>query len=165
MLYAAAGLFGLGTVTIAWWGWAAPPAELESTVTAAAHAEAALDSPTPTDDAAASAQSALADARSAWNLNLQRPLFDPPPPPPPAPPTPPPLSVRLQGTIIEPGYSRAIFISATGQTQLCAVGQAAEGGAEVLSIEREVVRVRYQGREMDLRVQTTDDATAEGRRR
>jgi len=52
-----------------------------------------------------------------WSLDLRRPLYDPPPavkaeaPKPP----PPPLAVKLAGTVIEPGYSRALLTVADGK--------------------------------------------------
>jgi hypothetical protein len=139
---------------VVWWGLVAPLGPDELAVADVEHVNG-LPVATAVDAHSDAADPLAVDTyRTVWALDLQRPLFDPPPPPVPTPPPPPPLTAKLQGTIIEPGYSRAIFTTPSGQTQLLAVGQTVEGGAQVLAIERDLVRVRYLDREMELRVES-----------
>ncbi|MEM9109980.1 MAG: hypothetical protein AAGC72_08140 [Planctomycetota bacterium] len=90
---------------------------------------------------------------TAWSLQLQRPLYDPPPvvqdKPPPPPPTPP--SVRLAGTVVEPGRSVAFLRDRSGSTRVVQVGQVVDG-AELLSIEDQHVSVRFEAYDWQLTV-------------
>jgi hypothetical protein len=95
----------------------------------------------------------LQELQTLWNLDLQRPLYDPPP----VLVTPPvvkrpPLTVRLLGTIVEPGNSVGVFRLADGREELRSIGQDA-GGAEVLEIHEDRAVVRYHGEAMVLQVQ------------
>ena len=87
----------------------------------------------------------LVALRPRLERDLQGPLWDPPPvpePPPPVPPPPPPLRLRLLGTVVEPGRSRAIFMTGSNEIVFAGVGQTLEN-AEVEAIERDGVRVHY----------------------
>jgi hypothetical protein len=87
------------------------------------------------------------------DLNLRRPLVDPPTTGPAAAvalvPTGP--DVRLAGIVAEPGHSFAVFVTPSGSTEVRAVGQRA-GGTEVLAISPAAVTVRFDGRTTTLRL-------------
>jgi hypothetical protein len=96
----------------------------------------------------------LADLQSVAQVNWRRPLFDAPSPAPviaPPPPPPPPLTVRLAGTIIEPGHSRAVLVGPDGKTELKGVGEHS-GPAEVLEIGQDTCTVRYLGNRVTLKI-------------
>ena len=82
---------------------------------------------------------------AAWACDLQRPLFDPEPvlvnrvPPPPPKPT-----VRLLGTIIEPGHTFAFLRGKDGSAKCVSVGEALDG-AEVIEVRADSVVVRFAG--------------------
>ena len=100
------------------------------------------------------AEPTLAALQSAARMDLRRPLFDPPPPAPivaAPPPAPPPLTVRLAGTIIEPGHDRAVLIGPDGKTELKAVGETS-GPAEVMEIGTNSCVVRYLGNPVTLKI-------------
>lgn len=65
------------------------------------------------------------DFRSLSDHRLQRPLFDPPPPPPPKVEVtpPPPLTVKLLGTVIDPGNPQAILIDDNQSVSFRTIGQ------------------------------------------
>lgn len=149
LLWLVAGLFTAGTVlTAAWAVFATDPVP--------ADAGPQLRGATPAGPVAADPP--LAAFEAVWDRELGQPL-DPPTPPPVAPATrpamafaPPPPPAKLVGTILEPGYSMAIFARADGRPELRAVGESA-GGAEVLRIESDAVTVRHNGRPLVLRVE------------
>jgi len=66
-------------------------------------------------------------------------------------PSPAPLAIKLVGTIVESGHSRAAFVEPDGKTRLVGVGQTC-GGAQVLRIETDSVTVRYLDKELTLAV-------------
>ncbi len=96
----------------------------------------------------------IADFQPLWNLQLRQPLFDPPPAPSPAPPVvkQPILTIKLAGIINEPGHCFAMFTMPDGQIEMKAVGDRC-GDAEVVSIEDNVVNVRFNGQTIKLRLQ------------
>ena len=104
-------------------------------------------------EAAHSAIPPLSAFSAGWDLDLQRPLFD-------APKgrraekavKRAPLSVRLTGTVTEPGHSLAMFITNKGRIELKRVGQTT-AGAEVLAIDENSVRLLYQEEEITLKVE------------
>jgi len=90
---------------------------------------------------------------SVVSLDLRRPLFDAPPPvvvenqPPP-----PPLTIRLAGTIMEPGRNLAMLVTQEGKIELKAVGESS-GNAQILAIEADAVTVRFNGENITLQVE------------
>ena len=87
-------------------------------------------------------------------VNLRRPLHDPPPAPPPAvaAATPmPPLDVRLTGTIYEPGHCRAMMQLPDGSIQLKSIGENA-GNARILDIQQGSATIEYFGKSLVLNV-------------
>jgi type II secretory pathway component PulC len=95
----------------------------------------------------------LADFQRLLTRNLRQPLYDPaavstPPIPAPAKPS---LDVKLAGTIIEPGHSKAMLITRDGKTELKGVGQKC-GEAEILAIDEKRVVIRFNGDAVELRV-------------
>jgi predicted lipoprotein len=57
---------------------------------------------------------------------------------------PPPLALRLSGTVVEPGRSRAVMIGSDGKSQLRAIGDVVDG-AELIDISADSVTVKYLG--------------------
>jgi len=89
--------------------------------------------------------------------DVRRPLYDPPPvvvPEPVAPP-PPPLTLRLLGTVLEPGFEFAIVRAGAGQEVLMAVGDILDG-AELLRLDETTATVRFAEQERTLQVQTKE---------
>lgn len=86
----------------------------------------------------------LAELQHAAQLDLRRPLYDVPSAPPPASPAPAPLSVRLLGTLVEPGHSRAILVGSDGRSVLKAVGENIND-AQLLEIGPDSVTLGYRG--------------------
>jgi hypothetical protein len=76
-------------------------------------------------------------------MDLRRPLYDPPPAQAAPQPAPVPLAVRLLGTAVEPGRSRALVVGPDGKVQLVSAGESV-AGAEVRQIEAESITVRYR---------------------
>ncbi|QNN21550.1 hypothetical protein HED60_04430 [Planctomycetales bacterium ZRK34] len=121
---------------------------------------AVADSTTAPPDTPSQTQGQLDAKRlqKLWNLQLRRPLHDPPPPAPKAPPPPPPpkpLNVRLIGTIIGSSHSKGLFDLGGGNRQLLAVGQAIEtthGPAEIRSITPKAATVHFDNREITLEI-------------
>lgn len=101
----------------------------------------------------------LAQFEPFWDRPLRSPLFDPPvvvetPPP---PPPPPPLTIRLVGTVVEPGRALAILVNAAGKIEMKAVGQTTGDPAqpaEILAVERDHVSVRYAGETRELALES-----------
>jgi type II secretory pathway component PulC len=94
-----------------------------------------------------------------WSKPLQRPLVDPTAPiQKPTAATPAaawrlPLSVKLLGTIVEPGQTRAVIQTGTNDFEIRRVGDRLGGavsGAELISIEDHHVVIRYNGQEAQL---------------
>lgn len=104
----------------------------------------------PTSAPATQRAASLDELMQLAHRDWRRPLFDPPPTIPTVKEA-PPLAVRLLGTIVEPGHSRAILLTPDGKTELKAVGETA-AGAEVLNIQPDLVQVRYLQNTVDLRV-------------
>lgn len=106
----------------------------------------------------------LAALRTAAAIDLRRPLYDVPPPPPPIaapPPPPPPLNVRLAGTVVEDGHSRAILLNAEGKMEFRRVGERS-GDAEVVAIEQDRVTLRYHGEPVVLKIERPASAGGGG---
>jgi hypothetical protein len=66
-----------------------------------------------------------------------------------------PPAVKLIGTVVEDGYSMAIFAQPDGKVEWKRVGEAS-GGAEVLRIEADRVMVRHNGEPVVLRVERVE---------
>jgi hypothetical protein len=84
-------------------------------------------------------------------IDLQRPLRDAPPAQLAAAKVIPPLDIRLTGTIVEPGHSRAMIELADGTVQLKGVGDVA-GDARITEIQQGSIRVEYFGQTQVLAV-------------
>lgn len=93
----------------------------------------------------------LAELNSLAQVNLRRPIFDATVAAAPPPPPPPPLTIKLAGTIIEPGNNQAMIVTREGDYQRLRVGEKS-GEAEVQIIERESITVRYYGKSIVLKV-------------
>ena len=144
-------LYGLSAITlaaavyVAWWGLS----DIEFTPNAPPHQKAVHDQ----GQSNASKTPALDAFKTAWSLELQRPLYDPPPvvvnvapPPPPKPPR-----VRLSGTFVEPGNSRALIQDRTGVTHVCRLGEVIDE-ATVSAITEDGVVVAHDNANWQLRV-------------
>jgi hypothetical protein len=88
-----------------------------------------------------------------YQRDLRRPLFDAPPVvATTAPAPPPPMPVRLTGTVVEPGFSFAMFRSGTGESRMASAGEVIDG-VEVVSIGDANVTVRFAGQVITLKVE------------
>jgi hypothetical protein len=105
---------------------------------------------------AATTAPSLSDFEPVFALDLRRPLID-------APKTDPaadeltadsPLSVRLTGTIIEPGHSVGIFSTGLTKTVIRHVGEEVNG-VEVLELTSDSATLRYQGQLRQLKLEKT----------
>jgi hypothetical protein len=90
-------------------------------------------------------------------MDLRRPLHDPPATAAAAPKAASavPMTVRLVGTIVEPGHSMAVFRKADGSFELCAQGESvtdAGGAVTVTGVAPEKVTVEYAGQAQELAV-------------
>jgi hypothetical protein len=90
-------------------------------------------------------------------MDLRRPLWDPPATAAAAPnaASAVPMTVRLVGTIVEPGHSMAVFRKADGSFELCAQGESvtdAGGAVTVTAVAPEKVTVEYAGQAQELAV-------------
>lgn len=94
-------------------------------------------------------------------MELRRPLYEPEPAereradaePGDEPKASTSMTVRLIGTINEPGHSMAMFQKKDGSVELCAEGRSIEDGegeVTVIEIEHQRVTVRHAGREREL---------------
>lgn len=93
----------------------------------------------------------LQDFTPLWSQEYRRPLFDVATAPKVVVKT--PFGAHLTGTIIEPGYSRAMFTlkGQSNQVKLCAVGESI-AGAQLLEIKPESVRVMYENEEIEIHI-------------
>lgn len=117
---------------------------------------AAAESKTPVSRSLAPSLPTLGEFSKITKLNLRRPLFDAPPPVAvvrEAPP-PPPLTIKLTGTIIEPGYNRAMLQTSEGKLKLFGEGDTCEQ-ARIVKIEESSITVMYHGQSIVLRVERT----------
>jgi hypothetical protein len=110
-----------------------------------------LDNP---NQPAASASPAISaeDFQFVAQLDLRRPLHDPPPMALPAPSPPqaiPALNIHLTGTIVEPDHSQALITMPDGQVELKSVGDDA-GGAHIKTIQDGSITVEYFGQSIVL---------------
>jgi hypothetical protein len=131
---------------------------------------AAAPAGAPTPNGAEGSTPALAELQRLCAMDLRRPLHDSARPlsrgrsgPKVAPK--PTMSVRLIGTVNEPGHSMAMFQKRDGSIALCAEGQSVDDAAAkvtVIRIEHQKVTVRHNGRSRELLV--APRPTAGGRR-
>lgn len=111
----------------------------------------------PTDADVTGGLPSLAEFSEVWSMDLRRPLYDPPPTTrQTTPPAAEALSVKLAGTVVEPGHSRAIFITAGGLTELKAIGDTT-GNAEILAIDETSATLLYRGKRVTLETPIKDD--------
>lgn len=87
---------------------------------------------------------------SVWSVQLQRPLYDPPPKPVVVPPKPKPkpLNVKLLGTMLESDRPSAMFSVPSGSITIREVGQTFEspgGIVKVLEVGAKRVVLEYVG--------------------
>jgi hypothetical protein len=98
----------------------------------------------------------LEELQSLCAMDVRKPLFDAPPGSAaqgPAKPTANALSVRLLGTVDEPGHSMAILQGANGEIEVCGEGQKtddASGGVTVLRIDHQKVTVTQGAQSYEL---------------
>ena len=102
-------------------------------------------------------QTTLEGLATVWNRLLQAPLFDPPPKEVVAEnkPAPPPFRASLIGTLIGTDEATAMFTLPDGAIRFCSVGEkvgAPPVDAEVLTIVRTEVKLRYHDQEITLQV-------------
>jgi len=94
------------------------------------------------------------DAYAAiYQSDLRKPLFDPPateatPIAKPAQPMP----LRLIGTVMEKGFTYAVFKTLTGDTKTLGIGESLEG-VEVVSVDATSATVRYAGQSSTMPVE------------
>ena len=91
-----------------------------------------------------------------WDINLQREIFDPPPPQKVERQS-PPLAAELTGTAVDPDdASKSLaFFTVQGQTVICGAGEKiglAPNLAEVLKIGQEDVKLKYDNKEITLKI-------------
>ena len=99
---------------------------------------------------------ALEELQLLCTTDLRKPLFDAPPVPGaqgPAKSAAAALSVRLLGTVDEPGHSMAILQTSNGSIEVCGEGQKTDdagGGVTVLRIDHQKVTVMQGGQSHEL---------------
>ena len=89
-----------------------------------------------------------------YQRDLRKPLVDAEAPKV-EPPKPPPLTVTLKGTVVEEGFSYAIFRNKAGEEKLLKVGDSLEG-AEVTAIAEGQATVRFFDQAIVLKAQTKE---------
>lgn len=146
VLWLASVLLGAGTILAGLLG-AFGPLQLGGGLTDARGGTPAADRA----DSAAEAGLPLKHYEVIWQRNLRRPLFDTPPAAK-AAPSKPKLSVRLVGTVLEPGFTYGFFMTADGKTVLRRVGEKV-AGAKVMSIADGEVTVLLAGETRTLKVE------------
>lgn len=98
-------------------------------------------------------QASLQSYTEPLGRDLRYPLYDPKPiQVKAAPPPKPVLKAKLVGTVLEPGFTYAIFTDASGKQTLVPVGQSIEG-AEVLEIADGKAVVKFCGETITLMAQ------------
>ena len=162
-IWLAAALLALGSAALIAWGLAAPVrltppkrANLPSIEPVAANQPDTP--PNPANNPPSSNRPALAELTRLTAIDLRKPLY-----PPeteknktkddntqPAPPPQNPLTLRLVGTIIEPGHSMAMLQNTRDQSiQLCPEGETIEHGngkVTVTRVDPHKATVQYAGR-------------------
>jgi hypothetical protein len=123
----------LAFIAAAWWPFRLPQRVEMSVAAAPAAADHAHVTPP------------LETFAPLWDRDFQQPLFDGQP----VAQAVTAFPATLTGTIIEPGFSRAVFRLDSGGTQMHGVGGAV-AGAEVLEIAADRVVLRFQGERMTL---------------
>lgn len=68
----------------------------------------------------------------------------------------PQLNLKLIGTMLEPDFTRGLFVTASGEQKLVAVGESVDG-AEVLAVKDGSATVKYAGQEIVLKVQKKEE--------
>ena len=91
------------------------------------------------------------DVGRVADLDLRRPVYDPPAVQAPTQP-PPSLALRLLGTVVETGHSRALLVGADGKLQLKSIGDSL-AGAEILRIGPDTVTVRHLDADVELKIE------------
>ncbi len=102
----------------------------------------------------------LADLQRVCGVDLRRPLGEAPPAAGAASgaPAASPMTLRLVGTVNEPGHSVAMFQKPDGAMELCGLGQSiddAGGAVTVTRIEAQKVTVQYGSQVLELAVAPT----------
>lgn len=141
-------LVGIGALLWAMWTpVAVPDAPAASSLPSSLAAEASLD--------ANRKLPSLQSLRALGEVDLRRPLRDPPPPP---PPPPVPLSAKLVGTVYvpdKPSQSMAMFQLANGSEQWFQAGQAFDDPAGRVTVKRvgdQTVMILYRDAQQELAV-------------
>lgn len=87
-----------------------------------------------------------------YSRDLRKPVFDIKPPDPiKVEPPKPKFKATLTGTVLEPGFTYALFRTSSGDDKLVSVGQSIED-AEVTAIESETVTLNFHGDVLKLTV-------------
>ena len=137
MLWVSAGFMGTGAIGSVLWATRSPDKQwLDNTFIGST-------SPTPARDSGPTL-SREADFAHLANLDLRRPLHDPPPPASPPMHTDPPLNIRLAGVVLEIGHNQALIAIPDGSVQLKGVGESV-GDALIQDIGKDHIMVRYLG--------------------
>ncbi len=144
----AAGATGIAASgAVAWIGVTAPLARTSAVPSAALRSASTRAATAPAEDARVGG----VDVRRVADLDLRRPLYDPPAVQAPTQP-PPSLALRLLGTVVETGHSRALLVGPDGKLQLKSVGDSL-AGAEILRIGPDTVTVRHLDADVELKVE------------
>ncbi len=142
LLWVTATLFaGLIAATVLW-VWLTPVAVPDAVQNGGAMAVSTDPSHDPT-------QPAWKDYAKVVEIELRRPLYDPPPAPPPPPPAKPALTIKLTGVILDPGRELAVFQTRSGSVEMVGIGQRIEK-ARLISIKQGGVVVEYLGEQVQL---------------
>ncbi len=91
----------------------------------------------------------LESFKSVWAVDLRKPLFDGGA----GPSNKPAFAAKLAGTVVEPGFSQAMFSLPGGQTEMHKVGDEV-AGAEVLEINADSAIVLFDGQRLTLKMET-----------
>ncbi len=92
-----------------------------------------------------------------YSRDLRKPVFDIKPPDPiKVEPPKPKFKATLTGTVLEPGFTYALFRTSSGEDKLISVGQSIED-AEVTAIESETVTLNFHGDVLKLTVKQDGD--------
>lgn len=130
-IHSATCLLALGAVSCAVWVLATRPTIKVSDPTT-------MSSAATSPPSASSVVTHSADLLQLAQRPLRQALQDAPAAPP------PPLALKLSGTVVEAGRSRAVMIGADGKSQLRGVGDLVDG-IELIDISADSVTVQYLG--------------------
>jgi len=100
----------------------------------------------------------IGDYAVIYRRDLRKPLYDlKPTPRVKNPPNRPKLTVRLMGTVSEPGFAYGLFRTKSGRDELVAVGQTVDG-AQVVAIANGSATLKFHGELITLTSQKKKEA-------